>query len=176
MKAINFKQYPKVLPYIEKHLGKNYCKPFEYSDLDEETFIYIVTDFINEYEKHKDILIKNTLLVYNLTNEEVGYECLSKDWDRWRETLSKNPKRISQELVEEWWSDNISSCILHIYQSLQYKGKDIKGGVTGCLITVQYNIHFIDHEKKGYKYNVVTDFDFNLNLRHSIHNEYDLCE
>ena len=176
MKAIDFTKYPKIYPYVEKHIGKSYFKPFEYSDLDEETYISIISDFVDEYEKHKEILIKNTLLVYDLTNEETGYRCLSQDWSRQKDVFPKREKRFTKELVTQWWDEKVSACISHIYQSLQYQGKDIKGGVSGCLFTVTYNIHFIDHEKKGYKYNVVVDFGFRLCLEHSIHNEYDLQE
>jgi len=175
MTKIDFTEYPKILPYVSEVISKFDCKPFQCSELDNETFIEIIHDFIDEYEKHNTTLIKNTLLVYELINEETGYQCLSTDWERDKTAFGQR-KRFSYELVEKWWNDTVSRCILHIYQSPQYDGKSIEGGVATVIGAISYDIRFLDSNIKGVKYNAVTDFTFSLNLVHSIHTEYDLHE
>jgi hypothetical protein len=176
MKPIDFTKYPKVLPYVEKCIGQSYFKPFEYNPIDEETFINVVEGWITKFEKDIDVMVKNTNMVYELTNEETGYQGLSKDWKRIKEVFPRE-RRISEELIRQWWVEKLSACISHFYQAMMHDTHlECEGGATGCMITCHFRVHLIDSDYKRVKYNVVSDFNMSLHIENSLHTEIDLYE
>jgi hypothetical protein len=143
--------------------------------LNEESFISIVESWIEKYEKDIDVMVKNTLLVYSLTNENTGHDCLSKDWEKWRRTDKE--KRFTEDIVRKWWRDKFIACISHLYQSWSNKKTDeIKGGASGCMITCSFCVSFADSELKGIREIAVSDFNMSLNIQNSLHTEVDIYD
>lgn len=177
MKTIDFTKYPKVLPYVEKCIGQSYFKPFQYNPLNEETFITIVEGWIEKFENDIDNMVDNTFAIYNLTNEETGYRALSKNWGRIKSTFPNMGNRISKEQIRKWWTENLTACISHFYQSMIYdKHLECRGGASGCMISCSFTVRLIDSNYKRVKYNVVSDFNMCLHIDNSLHTETDLCE
>ena len=176
MKPIDFTKYPKVLPFVENLIGKSFFKPFEYNPLNEETFIKIVEGWIEKFEKDIDNMVENTYLVYGVANENTGHQSLSENWTR-ISTVFPRERRLSKELIRQWWTEKLTACISHFYQAMIYeKHLECRGGASGCMITCSFTVRLIDSEYKRSKYNVVSDFNMSLHIDNSLHTETDLME
>lgn len=175
MKKIDFTKYPKVLPYVADLIDKSYFKCDLNNRLNEESFISIVESWINKYEKDIDVMVKNTLLVYNLTNETTGHDCLSKDWEKWYR--ADREKRFTKDMVCNWWREKFIACISHLYQSWSdSKTNEIKGGASGCMITCSFIVSFVDSDYKSVKEIAVSNFNMSINIPNSLHTEIDICD
>lgn len=175
MKAkIDFTQYPKIFKYVAHLVDKPYFKPFGHSIINEETFVEIVENWIDQYEKNIETYVKNTMLLYELCNGQSGHEALSQDWERWKGHV-KN--RFTEEQVRKYWHDNFVSCIAHLYQNMAYeKNHTIHGGSTSCGITCSFDVRFVDSDQKYVKCIAVSSFRMSFTFEHSRHDEVDIRE
>ena len=170
MKEINFEQYPKVLTYVQGLIGQSYFRAGN-NPLDEQTFITIVESWIDKYEHDIDTMVKNTFYLYELTSGECGYQCLSTDWLR-RKEVFKTKNTISVAQIRESWQEKFIACISHLYQgysNAQDGFHTITGGASGCMITCDFTVQFLDSDLKAVKYNVVSDFNMSLQIENSLH-------
>ena len=174
MKPIEFKKYPNILPYVEHLLDKSYFRPSESNILSEETFVEIVTEWINHYEKNIDVVVKNTMLLYDLTSEEVGYNALGKDWEHRKKF--KLEKRFDESLVRSWWKDKFVACIAHFYQAWINDYKEFSSGATGCLITCNWSIRFVDSDLKRVEKIAVTTLNMHLDIGCGLHSAIDIFD
>lgn len=177
MKKIDFTKYPKILPYISDRLQE--ISPSERNPLDEETFITIVSLWIDKFEKELLTLINNTDAIYSLTNEETGYSALSKDWEDIKRRFYPHGKerRFPKDLIRKWWVDKFSLCISQFYTFFySTRTTEFKGGTTGCFITCDWYCRFADSEYKKVKYRVVSNITFSLSIQSGLHSTTDLYE
>jgi len=176
MKPIDFTKYPKILPYVKDHLNKSHIKPWEYNPMREETYIEIVTEWIDKFEKVLDVLVNNTYLTYQMTGEDTGYNALEKDWERWQKFYKErgiDKNRIDKDLIRQWWVEKFSAIICSLYTATSSDHKDYHYGVTGSLITVSFNLSWIDSDYKHVEKIAIVDMSLSLHIGTNLHKEID---
>lgn len=174
MSQIDFKQYPKIYPYVKDLIGKDYFKNNEYG-LDNETYLRIIGEWVDFYEKNIETAVKNTMLIYELTCGETGYSVLGSDWER-RKNVFKIKNQMTEKHCRKVWRDNFISCISRLRQHILDRYQDIKGGATGLLTTCSFIVEFINSDSKGVKKIAVSNFSMELNIGIGLHSEIDIMK
>jgi len=174
MTVIDFSKYPRIDKYVSHLKGEYAFKPFEYSLLTEESFVNIVHQWIDQYEKNIDIYVNNSMELFELTSESTGHQALSVDWSRWR---GQKKRIITEEKIRKYWNDSFVACIAHLYQNHTYK-KDIetRGGAGSCGISCGFTIRFIDSDIKNVNAIAICSFNMSYSIVHSNHIEVDVYD
>lgn len=172
MKQINFEKYPRIFEYVKDIADKSYFKPFTSAPLNEEAIIGVLHKWVDHYEKHIDNCVKNTLAIYALTSEEIGYSALGADWER-RKRFNL-PLRHDEVWIRQMWREKFIACISHFYTGIWSKTKEIKGGATGCLITCGFTVSLQDSDLKNVKYTIIANLNMYLNIGVGSHDEIDM--
>jgi hypothetical protein len=176
MKDIDFTKYPKILPYVKDAFSNGNLRA-GFNNLDEETFVSIVHEWIEKYEKDVENMIENTFWLYELTRGNTGHDTLSKNWQRIKETFPNTTNVIDRDLIRKWWREKFVSCICQLYGNFgNYETGEIKGGATGCMITCRFNVRFHESDYKHVKEIAVCDFNMCLVIDNSLHTEIDVLK
>lgn len=170
---IDYTQYPKIYPYVKDLIGKSHFRRTGYG-LDDETYIEIISEWVDFYEKNVENAVANTMLIYELTCGETGYSALGADWKRRAEAF-KLKNTITEDLVRIWWREKFVACIAHLRQGFVDKTyKTLRGGATGCFITCSFTVEFMDSELKRVKKTAVSNLSMHLNIGVGLHSNIDI--
>ena len=136
--------------------------------VDDETFMHIVSEYVEWYNKNKSSIIDNLFEVYQMTGYETGYDALSADWRRrrdWKEVVDRKKQWYTKERCEEFIFDKMRASILHLYQK-SYFGKKTedrkhKSGAYGLLISASISVDITLSEKRDL---MDVNYSFSVNV------------
>ncbi len=155
----------KLLPYIQKLLDRDHA--YRRGDLvDDETYLNIVHEWIDWFEKNINQTIENTFKIYDSLNADCGYDSIASRWG------FKN--RITKEQIEEQYRGNFTACIAHLYQAIKSKRDLYSSGATGLNIYCRFSLDFIDSDLKSVKKIAISDITMGLDIPTSRHSEIDV--
>jgi len=176
MAKIKWENYPKLQPYISRLKDASYLNYEEYF-LSEETLIEVIEIWIDYYDKNIEMIVENTMKLFNVTHGECGYEAIIHKWDDYK---GQKPNRITENQIRECYLGNFTAAIAHLLQKNKAIKTDIyktyNGGATGLMMTCKWSLRFHESNLKYVKYNVVTDFWIGVDLGASLHTETDMYE
>jgi len=136
--------------------------------IDNDDWEEIRDEVITWFEEHSDQFVQNTLEVYKLTDNDVGYSALLKDWKQWRELHQPYEPKFAPEFVRACIEDKIYLTLSHLYQHSGHGKISWRGGTTGLLVTFTMNILLGD---KHDDFRVSYDYNLSINIGCGNHDE-----
>ena len=141
----------------------------------DEGFIEVISRWDKYLERYKDILLRNIVQVWKLT-QNMGYSVLQRDWEAF--TWAKDDTRYTIELAEETLMDKIHCVLGRLYNASRYgkKGSRTKQfGMTGLLIVASMNVR-IEQSNTRDMDDVVLQFGIDMQLYGGDHEEFKITE
>ena len=113
--------------------------------IDDDTFDRIWEEVCEWYDKNIDVLVKNVLAIYEVTDQECGYSALTKDWAKWREVREQQNSPNKSKFTADDVRKNIVEKINRPFCQLRMKSKvgnptGFSEGFTGLMVTFQLSV------------------------------------
>lgn len=140
--------------------------------VDDETFLDICEGFMDWFEERKDLLVKNILQVYDLTDGEVGYNALDHDWKKWKDIRTKQgtktpAEKFTAEMIEDMIKEKILAACCHLGQDTDYEKSPVivskRYAFIGLMVLVALNVEIYTKVKGGSK-DVSVNYSVSLDI------------
>jgi len=174
----------RLMGYCEKPTEFDLKKYRRGDAVDDEAFCVLAEGFMDFYEKREALLIKNIRQIYELTDFEMGYDALNRDWKKWLDIHKerdpnyehRSASYYTDAIIASSIKEKIFCAIMHCYQESSLgKHGSYKHSFIGCLIVVGMS-YDIDESEKRDKLDLVVDYRIDICISSHDHQEHEISE